>query len=43
MESLKETEKKETKKISTGDPYGDYFMNRSVADIMEEYGEQRDE
>lgn len=23
--------------------YGDYFMNRNVVDIMEEYGEQRDE
>ena len=30
-------------KILTGDAYGDYFMNRSVADIMAEYSEQYDE
>lgn len=30
-------------KVSTGDAYGDYFMNRSAADIMAEYSEQRDE
>lgn len=30
-------------KILTGDPYGDYFLNRSVGDIMEEYSEQHDE
>ena len=29
--------------ISTGDAYGDYFINRSVTDIMSEYGEQEDE
>ena len=30
-------------RILTGDPYGDYFLNRTLSDIMEEYGEQRDE
>lgn len=30
-------------KVLTGDPYGDYFLNRSVQDIMTEFGEQRDE
>lgn len=30
-------------KLLTGDAYGDYFMNRSVADIMAEYSEQHDE
>lgn len=30
-------------KVLTGDPYGDYFMNRSVTDIMDEYSEQQDE
>lgn len=30
-------------KVSTGDPYGDYFLNRSVNDIMAEYSEQQDE
>lgn len=30
-------------KILTGERYGDYFMNRSVTDIMDEYIEQHDE
>ncbi len=30
-------------RIETGDPFGDYFLNRSVSDIMGEYGEQREE
>ena len=30
-------------KVSTGDAYGDYFLNRSVKDIMSEYSEQHDE
>lgn len=30
-------------RIATGDPYGDYFLNRSASDIMREYGEQQDE
>lgn len=30
-------------KILTGNAYGDYFMNRTVADIMAEYNEQHDE
>ena len=30
-------------KIITGDDYGNYFLNRSVSDIMEEYSEQYDE
>ncbi|MBQ9925963.1 MAG: HAD family hydrolase [Clostridia bacterium] len=30
-------------RIETGDPYGNYFMNRSVSDIMEEFGDHRDE
>lgn len=30
-------------KILTGERYGDYFMNRSVTDIMDEYSEQHDE
>lgn len=30
-------------KVLTGDSYGDYFLNRSVADIMSEYSEQHDE
>lgn len=30
-------------KVLTGDAYGDYFMNRSVEDVMSEYSEQHDE
>lgn len=30
-------------RVLTGDNYGDYFLNRSVADIMNEYSEQHDE
>lgn len=30
-------------KILTDDVYGDYFMNRYMADIMAEYSEQHDE
>lgn len=29
--------------VKTGDPYGDYFLNRSARDIMAEYSEQSDE
>ena len=29
--------------ILTGDKFGDYFMNRTVADIMTEYSEQHEE
>lgn len=30
-------------KVLTGDGYGDYFMNRTAADVMAEYSEQKDE
>lgn len=30
-------------RVLTGDAYGDYFMNRSAADVIVEYGEHRDE
>ena len=30
-------------RVSTGDSYGDYFLNRSVSDMMSEYDEQHDE
>ena len=30
-------------KVLTGDAYGDWFMNRTAADMMEEYAESRDE
>lgn len=29
--------------VSTGDGYGDCFMNRTAADIMGEWSEQEDE
>lgn len=32
-----------TREQTQWEKYGEYFMNRSVSDIMEEYGEQRDE
>ncbi len=30
-------------RILTGDPYGDYFYNRTASDIMREYSDQNDE
>lgn len=42
MSELEKT-KKEQEDLEAQRRYGEYFTNRTVADIMEEYSEQHDE